>query len=367
MTTRREWTDDELRIASTGLVSGASIRDIQRQLPNRSYEAVRLKIQKLKIEPFNNPDVTPFEESAKDSRIQELEARLQEASVQDVRPMLSTAEEDTWDAADEWRLAESRAAKNVERIQKRGIARITFDNSNPIAIAAISDQHIDGNGSCDLQRMREDAEIIRDTPNLYAILGGDGVDNHIKHKAAMIKAQSNPDTQWRLYDYYLQIFSRSILAVVTGNHDAWTAQIGGVDMVKRLANENKLFYAGDELRLTVQVGSHDYEICCRHQYRFNSSLNQNHTVKRLWSEGARPFDIGIVCHHHEVAMESFRKHGLMRWACRPGSYQVNTGYGLQYGFNHSAPYCPTFILFPDKREIMGFFDVRQAVWAMEKG
>ena len=214
--------------------------------------------------------------------------------------------------------------------------------------------------------MREDAELIRDTSGLYAVLGGDGIDNHIKHRSAVINSASVPGNEYRLYAHYLRMFGTKLVAAISGNHDDWTHDLGGVDVVSMLAERERLFYAPDYLQLSVVIQSVDgdqrqeYQVRIRHQYRYNSSLNNTHGMKRMWEMDERDFDIGVLCHLHEPAMEPFKKHGEWRWAFRPGSYQVTSGHSRRYGYNFSQPTCPTVILHPTKREMIGFLDVRQA-------
>ena len=80
----------------------------------------------------------------------------------------------------------------------------------------------------------------------------------------------------------------------------------------------------------------------------------------MWEMDEHNFDIGVVCHHHEAAMEPFKKHGEWRWAFRPGSYQHTTGHGRRYGYGWSEPACPTVILWPGEKRMLGFLDVREA-------
>ena len=270
---------------------------------------------------------------------------------------------DDYDPVKAWASAEKRGRKAIRKAINNGVFDVNFEKG-PIAISVISDQHIAPGSTCNFERLREDAELIRDTPGFYAVFGGDGVDNHIKHRSALIHAQSSPDQQWKLFDHYLQLFGDKILTIISGNHDAWTAQIGGVDYLGKIAEQNKICYAPAEARLNISVAGQEYKMMVRHQTgRFNSSLNQTHAVKRHYEYGTDLFDIGVICHHHEAACEAFIRHGLKRYAARPGSYQILSPYAHQYGYSRAIPTCPTFILFPEERRIIGFDDVKDAVWA----
>lgn len=371
----REWTQQEIDDAIAMREQGMPIADIGKRL-GRTESSVGSKIryeQKYKNEPKKDSGSTPsnleevsysFENAALKHQLKEMAGKLEE-----IKSTVSIEEEwaDEFDGPSEWARAERKGVSNIRKAQKRGKFNVSFD-SGPIAISVISDQHIAPNTACDFVRMKEDAELIRNTPGFYAVFGGDGVDNHIKHRSAMIGSRTNPDEQWRLFDYYLQLFGDKILAVISGNHDAWTAQIGGVDYLSKLAEKNKICYAPAEARLNINVAGQEYKMVVRHQTgRFNSSLNQTHAVKRFYEYGEEIFDIGVIGHHHEAAVEMFIRHGLKRYAARPGSYQISSPYSHQYGFANAIPTCPTFILFPKERRMIGFADVRDAVWAWNRG
>ena len=371
----REWTQQEIDDAIAMREQGMPIADIGKRL-GRTESSVGSKIryeQKYKNEPKKDSGSTPsnleevsysFENAALKHQLKEMAGKLEE-----IKGTVSIEEEwaDEFDGPSEWARAERKGVSNIRKAQKRGKFNVSFD-SGPIAISVISDQHIAPNTACDFVRMKEDAELIRNTPGFYAVFGGDGVDNHIKHRSAMIGSRTNPDEQWRLFEYYLQLFGDKILAVISGNHDAWTAQIGGVDYLSKLAEKNKICYAPAEARLNINVAGQEYKMVVRHQTgRFNSSLNQTHAVKRFYEYGEDTFDIGVIGHHHEAAVEMFIRHGLKRYAARPGSYQISSPYSHQYGFANAIPTCPTFILFPKERRMIGFADVRDAVWAWNRG
>jgi hypothetical protein len=206
--------------------------------------------------------------------------------------------------------------------------------------------------------MRLDAELIRDTPGCYCVLAGDQVDNHVKHYSAMLSARSQPSDQYRLFEYYLSILGPKCLVVTSGNHDNWTNQIAGIDLLGRIVRDQRVFYSPDEAWLDIEVGDQQYVVGVRHQYRFGSQFNQTHTVKQWLRLGPREFDVGVIGHHHEAAIEQVIYRDRFRWVARPGSYQITSGYSRQYGFNHAIPTCPTFLFHGDEHDISGWKSVR---------
>ena len=259
-----------------------------------------------------------------------------------------------------WLEAEAGCAEKIKKARTREKFRVRFAEPR-IAVAFMSDQHIAPGTPCDLKRMREDAELIRRTPGLYCILGGDGTDNHIKHRSAMLSARSTPTEQWQLYEYYLNILGPKLICAVSGNHDTWSAQIAGLDMLGWLGRTNKIVTASHGAFLEILLGSQEYRVHIRHQYRYNSGFNMTHAVKQMLRMGEHDFDLGVIGHHHEAAMEAFMWRGQQRWACRPGAYQISSAHSAQYGYETAVPTCPTFLLSGQERDIVGFFDVRTAV------
>lgn len=262
--------------------------------------------------------------------------------------------DELWDRAAEINDRKIQEAVNLHNFEA------AFHDNLPIAVSFASDQHISVGNTVDLKQMKADAELIASTDGMSVVCVGDAIDGHIKHRAAMLHARSTPGDQYKLLDYYLGIIQEKLLVLVSGNHDDWTNQFAGVDVLKMLADKNRVMHAPDEARIRVQLPGHAYEIAARHQYRFNSQLNQTHSLKQWFKMGSAAFDIGVLAHLHELAMEPVTLHGLERWVCRPGSYQITSAYSRQLGFNPVNPSCPTFILYPDRRDIVGFTGLRHA-------
>lgn len=255
--------------------------------------------------------------------------------------------------------------RDARKAQARRFCMAKIVTTKPIAIAFASDQHLTMHGPCDVERAFADARTMQQTPGLYTVLGGDGVDNHIKHRAALVGKASRPADEYRLYDGYLGTLGHKVLAMVSGNHDDWTRDAAGVDMVGVLASRHRIHYTPDVIVMTIRLarsvddeGGQEYTIKLRHQYRFGSSLNLLHTVKRMYDMDGDAFDVGVVCHNHEAEVGTFNRHGVVRYGIRPGSYQVESAFSRRIGFAQSYPTCPGVVLWPDQRRIEQFEDLR---------
>ena len=359
-----QWNRAEAEKALALKSAGKSHAQIGTEL-GRSRDSVRKWFGSARsvLSTVDTPQVADhggMESAALRTRVAHLEAELARTATGLQRVSVTTEAVPPIPIAERWRQAEEENGRRIEYAKLRGRFSASFDEP-VIGLSFISDQHIAPGTPVDMQRMREDAELIRDTPGLYACLGGDGVDNHIKHRSAIMAARSQPHDQWQLFEWYLEIFAPKIVAMISGNHDKWTDEIGGVDMLSRIAESQKLFYAPSEAVGELRVGETTYRVGLRHQYRMNSSFNQTHAVKQWFRMGTEAWDIGCIGHHHEASIECFVGQGLRRWACRPGSYQIRSSYSHQYGYNDAEPTCPTFLLYARSRRIIGFADLRDAV------
>jgi hypothetical protein len=324
---RKKFTAEEDKIVKDMIDEGFTLRQIAARL-ERSRDSVIQRCQRLKA--FTREDEAHEEEEEFD------------------------------DPAVAWRSQEIQNARIIANRKRQRQMATKFSENKPIAIAFIGDQHTAPNAPVDLRRMREDAELVKQTKGMYALLAGDGTDNHIKHISAIISQRSEPDEQWRMFELYLSWFHSKILAICSGNHDLWTLKFAGIDMLRRISEQMNLRYSTNQYFLELNVAGANYKIGVRHQYRMNSSFNCGHAVRQWLRNGEEEFDVGCVAHHHEAAMDNFYYRGSHRIAVRPGSYQALSGYSDEHGYNDAVPVCPTVILYPGQRQMIGVFDIRVA-------
>lgn len=354
------WTVDEEQTVREMVADGRTDTVIARALPGRTVAAVRQKRSDLGI--------------PSGSQVANGKATLTRVvSENEERVILAPEETDEEPFADLLERAKRATNRDLRKAQARrfAVARIVT-HGRPIAITFASDQHLTMHGPVNVERAFSDAEAIQQTPALYAILGGDGVDNHIKHRAAMVSKGSRPTDEYRLYDGYLRTLGNKVLGMISGNHDDWTKDQAGVDMVGLLASRHRIHYAPDVMVMQVELldtptsePSQVYTLKVRHQYRFNSSLNVGHVVKRMYDMDGDQFDIGVVCHNHEAHIESFNRHGAARWALRPGSYQLESSWSRRVGFPDALPTCPGVVLWPDEHRMDAARDLRELVERLE--
>ena len=338
----RQWVDIARELGTTDSTARRRYLKLQEQPPQQAVESMQASSLDARLSRLERENAA-------------LRAKLEPRRL----PVEQDHEAEIGDIGEYWRRCEEKAKADIARAHTKGQFRVTLE-ANVIGLSFISDQHIGPGTPVDFERMRLDAELIATTPGLYAILGGDLCDNHVKHRSAIMAARSQPSDQWRLAEYYLGIFAEKIAVVVSGNHDDWSDEVAGISVLEMVCRAQRVCHAPDEAFIDLACGEQVYKIGMRHQFGMNSRFNQTHAVKQWHRLGEKDFDIGCIGHHHEAAME----HGIYRGQpvvyIRPGSYQITSAYSRRFGYNRSLPTCPTVLLWPDERRMMPFWDVRDA-------
>lgn len=106
-----------------------------------------------------------------------------------------------------------------------------------LEIHTFADEHI-GDEHCDLRRLYQRIEYVRDTENAYCILNGDIIDNATRTSIGDIYTQEfNPMEQLqKAVDIFGQI-SHKILLITHGNHENRTMIREGINLSALLANQ----------------------------------------------------------------------------------------------------------------------------------
>ncbi len=267
--------------------------------------------------------------------------------------------DDTLTGAALWDMQMAVSKRTLKDRQKTTYRHLYFDDEAPVIVCFPSDLHLGAPGT-DHARILADQQLIAATPRCYQINGGDVFDNAIKHRGQMLMSDSRPTREIMLLQHLLDLAGHTYIGVVSGNHDDWTVEMAGVDVLRMLFGSREIIYAPSRMHLTLHVGDAEYRILVTHKYRYNSSLNPLHAVQRMLERGQDDFDIGIIGHTHVCASGVFHWRNKRRGAIRPGSYQISSEFMQRHGFDDGVPSCPCAILTPSEGFYL-FDDLRQGM------
>jgi len=229
-----------------------------------------------------------------------------------------------------------------------------------------SDWHIGARGTDHDRLWRDLAGIAQAGGKL--VLGGDLIDNPVKHKSHIVHSSSTPGEQVRALRYLLgaaQSAGVGILAGVSGNHENWTDHETGQDICGPIFRDLGIPYSPHQIRLVIHNGPSETRVLLRHKYRFKSQFDLGLQFRRMWEVGEWDFDIGMLGHTHDGPfVQEFTKHGVSRWASLAGSYKTVDGYGEEAGYNPAKTGMTAFVIEPSGL-IQGFASLRAATVYMK--
>jgi hypothetical protein len=256
-----------------------------------------------------------------------------------------------------------RAYSEAQRRRRNQIIR--FPN-RPVGVAFVADNHI-GNDGVDYERMMAEAELMAATDDLYVVQVGDLVDNFIVSKLLALRVNTTVSIpeEWAVADYYLRMLGPKLLAVVGGNHDAWTRAMAGVDQLKQtLAGvRSDALYATDELMVTFEVGGLTVPARIRHKWRYSSVLNPTHGIERAFErDQAKPFLLGVGAHTHVSGLaRQFNAGGRTGLSVICGSYKVYDSFAHTLGLAEPNGSTAVVVVFHPDHGMVGFDNLALAV------
>jgi len=209
----------------------------------------------------------------------------------------------------------------------------------PIGICFLFDQHLRAEGN---DAAFKDADTILETPGMYAVIGGDVIDNAIKfspHNSA-----STPSQEWQVFTDYARKLSKRLIVVVAGNHDLWSYDLAGIDATGWVARNVGARYARYAAYVSIDVSGTLYIVGVRHYYPGSGRNSPAAGAKRWIKESSRDIDVAVVGHRHTPGIEHFHWRNKWRSAIQAGTYQKTSDYAARCGFDESVKSTPVVIL-----------------------
>lgn len=268
-----------------------------------------------------------------------------------------------------WTAAEARYERDraaAEAAAQR-VQRIVF-NEGPVCITHIGDLHCGGSG-VNYPLAREHAELVRDTPGMYLAVVGDLIDNFVLAWAYKIRmgTEVTIPQEWGLVRQWLSWCAPKIVAVVDGNHDAWTTDLSGIDYYREViaAARPDALYARDDLRFTLAVGGAEWPYRMRHKWAGYSIYNPTHGAERgqKWDQD---FLVGVGAHTHTGAFfRTFNAAGRAAAAIQVNTYKELDAYPRREGFPVSTHDKPVAVIYTDSGEMIGTTSIHAAAEMMK--
>jgi len=269
-------------------------------------------------------------------------------------------EDDLWKAV----MEKQKLIEKLEQRQTSASIRVLSD-SEYIALVLFADLHV-GSAYTDYRQLREDIELVAETPSCYALLLGDLMDNFvIREMDGKWDDILSPRLQRELCRFVVEKLRPKLLAVLAGDHETFSDWVADYDFIEEIVRGLEGVYMGFGGLLRLQVGEVEYRVAIAHRYRFNSSFNLTHTVKRML-EREWDADIGVVAHGHVADIEEAVMRGQYRILVRTGTYKLYDSYLARKGYwEVKEVRVPVILLNSREKEMIPFLDLRKGLKVLE--
>lgn len=140
------------------------------------------------------------------------------------------------------------------------------DFKNKLNIAPLFDVHY-GNIAHRKDKFLSYLKWIKDTPNVYVILGGDLVENALDDGRGMTYDQNkNPQTQLDDMVEMLTPIAHKVLVATSGNHEWRTYKKTGIDFMKIICDRLTIPYFAGPLLLSILANGHKWSFYVSHGF-----------------------------------------------------------------------------------------------------
>lgn len=240
--------------------------------------------------------------------------------------------------AELWGDVERQQLRDQNKIGSRYSQEVVIDDDRPVLLVLLSDIHL-GDAHTDYLQARKDAELIRDTPGVYAGVLGDVVDNWVTPALAHIQREQ-PIPLFKeiaLAESWLCMMADKLVAVVSGNHDLRTYELAGLDLLAGMLARVRTLYDQHEINFTLKLGGAEWRWKLRHKWSHRSQNNPSNPYEwdARFNDGTWDFAVGGHV-HTPTLLRPFFDHthgGARKAAIQLGSYSLDSSYGRALGMH----------------------------------
>ncbi len=242
--------------------------------------------------------------------------------------------------------------KKREKLDTKQVnATIRLNDTKPVAIAFWGDWH-EGALGIDYDALDEDTALIANADGIYWGGTGDYKDNYLTggHPGAQYEQIIQPGMQDKAVERRIQKVAHNNLFLVRGCHDDWDKKMGDKDFIESMCSITggvNLWHGGT---VNIEVGGQQYTIKVRHKFPFESGLNVENSMRRMYDMQGE-FDIAVSAHLHFPFKMTRPLGGKQRILAKSGSYKKWDEHGQKIAGYKAARGIPTVILWPDEKRM----------------
>lgn len=203
-----------------------------------------------------------------------------------------------------------------------------------IQLIPLGDIHY-GAPLCDINKLKETIEWIKNKPRVRVILMGDLIDAGLRDSVGG-GSFDNDSTPEKQIDYILDLITpikNKVWCVLHGNHEERIIQKTSIDVSKMMARTLGVPYAGDSAYIRVKIGDTSYKVFAIHGNAgsLTPAGKLNGCMKIATYVDA---DMYIMGHVHELMSHStvyIRMNVKDKMIEKDKRYYVLSGHFLKYG------------------------------------
>ena len=227
----------------------------------------------------------------------------------------------------------------------RKLVRVDVKAAGPVGLAFVGDPHVDDDGT-DIALLESHIALFAKDPNLLPLGIGDYSNNWVGRLARLYGQQSVSAAEaWVLVEWLVRAVPW--LALVGGNHDAWS---GAGDPIKWMAKSARVNYEANGVRLGLHLpNGRIIRVIARHDFSGRSQWNTTHGISKAAQLGWR--DHILTAGHTHVSGWQYQRDpmtGLISHCLRIGSYKRLDKYADEKGLpDQTVTVCPVVVVRPE--------------------
>ena len=329
-------------------VSGGAIENVKRALKNLGdyLKSVRQTMQGL----YTGPGEDSFK-SDKEIKLNAIVNGTFEWEGQNDLGAIRARSFEQWQKELLERQASRQELGGIPELQK-----INFNGERPITLALIGDVHA-GSDTCDYELFGATIELVKNHPDVKAVLMGDLIDAFFWNQALQ-GDMLNHNEQLAYMQSALDSIQGQIVGAFKGNHERWSEKSTVSPLYYKWIETYKSPYFDGKGILQMNFPNVRYNLEGSHRFPGNSMYNDNHPQMREARFGQQGLDIYVSAHTHKksyhsqfvnVAGERLQQHYI-----NVGTFKGHDGYGADMGYDplRNDQLGAVFItLNPDNRDV----------------